>query len=234
VSYQERYIRFNIKPGDQVLDIGNGGYPFPYATVLADRFRDESPSRREALVTSNMPFVLADIQNLGFRDKAFDFVYCSHVLEVVEDPLQACAEIMRVGKRGFIETPTLGKDTLFAWAKNLQKWHVVAIDRNLCFFEYSERQLEGIRSTVWRDLIFSKWHSPLQEAFYQNQDVFNVMFPWDEEFTVYVFRLDGTVKLLNAHTNSRSEMFRPNHDRQGSFDQDETSTAKSNCCRLIR
>ena len=205
-SYQERYVKFNIKPGDVVLDIGNGGYPFPYATVLADRFQEKSPSRYEGLVTKNKPFVLTDIHELGFRDKAVDFVYCSHVLEVVENPLQACAEIMRVGKRGFIETPTLGKDTLFAWAKNIQKWHVVAIGQNLCFFEYAERQLEGIGSSVWQEVITSEWHSPLQEAFYQNQDLFNVLFPWDDRFSVFLFRLDGGVEVLNAQTRSSANI----------------------------
>jgi SAM-dependent methyltransferase len=203
VSYQERYVKFDIEPGQRVLDIGNGGYPFPYATVVADRFLEKSPSRYEQLATGNKPFVLADIHDLAFRDQAFDFVYCSHVVEVVENPLRACKEIMRVGKRGYIETPTLGKDALFAWAKNLQKWHVVGIGRNLCFFEYSERQLEGIRSSIWRDLIFSEWHNPLQEVFYNNQDLFNVMFTWVGEFSVFLFRLDGTVEALNAETAVR-------------------------------
>jgi hypothetical protein len=198
LSYQEQYVKFNIQPDERVLDIGNGGYPFPSATVLADRFLEKSPFRYEQLVTGNKPFALTDIHDLAFRDKSFDFIYCSHVLEVVEDPLRACAELMRVGKRGFIETPTLGKDALFAWAKNLQKWHVVAIGRNLCFFEYSERQLDGIRSSVWRDLIRSEWHNPIQAIFYNNQDLFNVMFPWDKEFSVFVFRLDETVETLNA------------------------------------
>jgi hypothetical protein len=43
----------------------------------------------------------------------------------------------------------------------------------------------------------SKWHNPLQEVFYKNQDVFNVMFPWDDAFSVLVFRLDGTITALN-------------------------------------
>jgi SAM-dependent methyltransferase len=197
-SYQEQYVKFNIRAGESVLDIGNGGYPFPYATVLADRFLEKSPFRHERLVTENKPFVLADIHDLAFPDKAFDFIYCSHVLEVVENPLRACKEIMRVGKRGYIETPTLGKDALFAWARNMQKWHVVSIGQNLCFFEYSERQLDGIKSSVWRDLIASEWHNPLQEIFYNNQDLFNVMFAWDNQFSVFVFRLDGSVEALNA------------------------------------
>lgn len=196
-SYQKRYLNFNIRPGERVLDIGNGGYPFPYATVVADRFLEKSPFRHERLVTGNKPFVLADIHDLGFRDKSFDFIYCSHVLEVIDSPLRACKEIMRVGKRGYIETPTAGKDMLFAWARDLQKWHVVAIGRNLCFFEYSERELDGIRSSAWRDLIFSKWHNPLQEIFSENQDLFNVMFAWKSQFSVFVFKLNGSVETLN-------------------------------------
>ena len=103
-----------------------------------------------------------------------------------------------MGKRGYIETPTLGKDALFAWARNLQKWHVLAIGSRLCFFEYTERQLDGINSKVWRQLIMGKKYHPLQEAFWNNQDIFNVMFPWDERFSVVVFYLDGSMKTLNA------------------------------------
>jgi SAM-dependent methyltransferase len=197
-EYQQRYVQFDIQPSDQVLDIGSGGDPFPYATVLTDRFLEESPYRRESLVKAGKPFLLSDIDALPFHDKSFDFVFCAHVLEVLEDPLKACAEIMRVGKRGFIETPTAGKDMLFAWARNLQKWHVVDIGSNLCFFEYSERQLDGIGSPIWRNRIFSKAYDPLQKVFYENQDVFNVMFTWQEQFSVFVFRLDGTVSALNA------------------------------------
>jgi hypothetical protein len=54
-------------------------------------------------------------------------VHCSQVLECVKDSLAACREIMRVGKRGYIETPTLGKDTLFAWARGLRMWPMCCI-----------------------------------------------------------------------------------------------------------
>ena len=40
--------------------------------------------------------------------------------------------------------------------------------------------------------------NPLQQAFYSNQDVFNIMFTWDDRFRVFVFKLDGTVQTLNG------------------------------------
>jgi SAM-dependent methyltransferase len=196
-SYQTQYIDFDTKPTDRVLDIGSGGDPFPLATILVDRFLEPSRHRYEKLVTKGKPIVIADIDSLPFRDKCFDFVYCSHLLEHVDTPIRACKEIMRVGKRGYIETPTFGKDALFAWAKNMHKWHVVSISNILCFFEYSPRQLEGIRSSAWRDIIFNKWYHPLQEAFYNNQDMFNTMLLWENKFSVFVFRLDGSVETLN-------------------------------------
>lgn len=193
-------MRFDIKAGERVLDVGNGGDPFPYATVLADRFIEMNYARHVPLVTNRKPLVLADVHRLPFRDASFDFVCCSHVLQLVEDPLKACQELMRVAGRGFIETPTAGKDILFAWAKGEQIWHVVAIGGTLCFFEYSERELEGVRSTIWRDLVFSRRQNPIQDVFYKNPDVFNVMFSWRGSFPVFVFRLDGTCQTLNART----------------------------------
>jgi SAM-dependent methyltransferase len=202
-DYQRQCVDFDLRPGDRVLDVGNGGDPFPYATVLVDRYLDLNRTRHEPLERAGKTFVLADIHDLPFADKSFDYVSCAHVLEVVDDPLAACRELMRVGRRGFIETPTAGKDVLFAWARGEQKWHVVSIGTTLCFFEYSERQLDGIRSSVWRDLIFSPRRNAIQDVFYNNLDVFNVLFTWTDRFSVFVFRLDGGVEMLHAHGLAR-------------------------------
>src|SRR5215471_1898984 len=67
-DYQKRHVKFDIQPSDQGLDIGNGGDPFPYATVLTDRFLEKSPCRSESLVRNNKPFLLSDIHELPFRD----------------------------------------------------------------------------------------------------------------------------------------------------------------------
>jgi SAM-dependent methyltransferase len=192
-SYQSAHVKFSIRPKDKVLDIGSGAYPFPYATVLVERFIGKTEHRHDKLVTNGKPLAIANISALPFRDKHFDFVYCSHVLEHVEEPIRACAEIMRVGRRGYIETPTLAKDMLFAWAEGMHKWQVAAIANILVFFEYSKRQLQGIRSSAWKDIVLDRFYHPLQAAFYENQDIFNTMLCWEGDFRVVVFRLDGSV-----------------------------------------
>jgi SAM-dependent methyltransferase len=197
-QYQERHVTFDIGPTDRVLDIGSGGDPFPFATFLVDRYVETTEHRYGSIVHDGKPLVSADIHALPFPDKSFDFVYCAHILEHVDDPIKACAEIMRIGRRGYLETPTISEDILFAWARGRHKWHVVGINRALCFFEYSERQLSGIGSTAWEDVIMDKRFHPLQQAYFENRDIFDVMFPWKESFTVYVFHLDGHVESLNA------------------------------------
>ncbi len=197
-DYQQRYVDFDIDPEERVLDIGSGGDPFPYANYLVDRFLDPTPHRHGSIEQNNKPLISADIHQLPFRDKSFDFVYCAHILEHVDDPVKACAEIMRVGKRGYLETPTISEDIMFAWAKERHKWHVVGINLTLCFFEYSPRQLEGIGSSVWENLIMDRRYHPLQEAYFANRDLFDVMFPWVDTFTVYVFHLSGRIESLNA------------------------------------
>ncbi len=193
-AYQSRLIDFDIPAEARVLDIGSGSDPFPHATVLVDRFPEATCHRTTAWVTQGKPIYQADVQQLPFADKVFDFVSCVHVLEHVDDPLRACLEIQRVGKRGYIETPAMMKDALFSWARDMHKWHVVGIADTLCFFEYTDRQLDGVRSTAVRHMIYGQYHHPLQEVFHHNPDLFNTMFPWRERFRVMVFRLDGSIR----------------------------------------
>ncbi|MEA2061125.1 MAG: class I SAM-dependent methyltransferase [Thermodesulfobacteriota bacterium] len=93
----------------RILDAGSGGSPFKYADVIVDR--DFSPGNRHRDGIDGLRHktghacVQADIQSLPFKDNAFDFVVCMHVLEHVACPDRACEELMRVARAGYIETP---------------------------------------------------------------------------------------------------------------------------------
>jgi SAM-dependent methyltransferase len=49
--------------------------------------------------------VLGLCEELPFKDKSFDFVIASHVLEHTDNPEKFLTELMRVGRAGYIETP---------------------------------------------------------------------------------------------------------------------------------
>lgn len=189
-SYQSRLLAFDIPPSSVVLDVGSGHYPFRPATILADRHMRESPDRTESLIVDDRPFVVLDMKDLPFQDKTVDFIYCSHVLEHLDDPVRACQEMQRVAHRGYIETPNYASDLLFDWADRVNhKWHAVSIGNRLVFCEYSQRQKRGVGSSAWYDLIRGKAYHPVQDLYYNNLELFNVMFLWDHEFECIAYRL---------------------------------------------
>lgn len=92
-----------------ILDAGSGHNPLSQANVLCDRFVGPTRHRgRYAKMSAirNRPFVCCDIQYLPFRSTSFSFVYCSHVLEHVDDPKLALTELKRVGKHGIALFPS--------------------------------------------------------------------------------------------------------------------------------
>jgi SAM-dependent methyltransferase len=93
-----------LKPA---LDVGCGAFPIPGADFICDYKNLEidssySPEFRTRLKNRA---VRCDVQNLPFRDKVFELVHCSNVLEHVDNPRQAFKELLRVGNHGYFECP---------------------------------------------------------------------------------------------------------------------------------
>jgi SAM-dependent methyltransferase len=92
---------------DFVLDVGSGGFPHSTADVLVDRFLDDFEHHRgDKELIRDRPMVCADIAQLPFADKTFDYVICNQVVEHLEDPAVALDELSRVGRRGFLSVPS--------------------------------------------------------------------------------------------------------------------------------
>lgn len=87
-----------------VLEVGSGGNPYVRANVLLDAYED-TRERHWAPLVSDRPTVLGFVENLPFRDGAFDFVIASHVLEHSMQPENFLAELQRVARAGYIEVP---------------------------------------------------------------------------------------------------------------------------------
>lgn len=88
-----------IKPDDRVLEVGPGHSPFKRANVAVD-FVD--------VPGLSIPLHKCDLgsEPLPFEDKSFDFVFCRHTLEDMYNPFNLVKEMSRVGKAGYIETPS--------------------------------------------------------------------------------------------------------------------------------
>ncbi len=194
--YQSRFFNFGIKPGDTVIDIGSGNVPFPLATHLADLTLSDDGYGRAGCpfkYLKGKPVYECNIEKMPFADKEFDFVYCSHVLEHVDNPEKACSEIMRVGKRGYIETPRSVKDLFFNIAKvSNHRWEVEFHDNKLTFREYDCREIDGLGCDLLRDMSCTPANDrekAINALIHLKADVMNTMLLWDNYFDYEVKRV---------------------------------------------
>jgi SAM-dependent methyltransferase len=115
-------VEASILPSDRVLDIGAWFVPFARADYVVDLMPFETrgyggpigvgPERFSAAT-----WITHDVSSsapLPFPDKSFDYVICSHTLEDIRDPMHLCAEIQRIGRRGYIEVPSRIAESVMA------------------------------------------------------------------------------------------------------------------------
>ena len=133
----------------KILDVGGGMRPLAAATHVVDYLPYQPPQRvhgsLDEVAFSGETWFQLDItrERLPFEDNYFDFVFCSHTLEDVYNPFLCLEEIQRVGKRGYIETPSPEWEmTKGIQMKNIcgaqhHKWLVSFENDRLTFFEKS-------------------------------------------------------------------------------------------------
>lgn len=121
----------------KVLDVGGGHNPHPRANVVVDKYSEDNTHRCGDIVThKHQTFIEADGESLPFEDNEFDYVICNHVLEHVDDPHQFLGELSRVGKKGYVETPSLLGEYLHP--KESHRWLILEIDNKLVLYDKEE------------------------------------------------------------------------------------------------
>lgn len=124
----------HIRQSDRVLEIGPGNDPDYRAHVLADKFiLDNTHRSADIFIYPHQTLIHADAEHLPFADKEFDYVICKQVLEHAEDPTRFINELMRVGRAGYIETPSLIGEFLFP--KVSHRWVVLDIDDKIVLYD---------------------------------------------------------------------------------------------------
>ena len=99
----------------KILDIGCGYRANKNASVIAD-IQDLSN------FYENKNFIQITEKKLPFKDKEFDFVIASHVIEHVDDFEFFIKELERISSKGYIELPSRLGDNLVFENKNDHIW----------------------------------------------------------------------------------------------------------------
>ena len=107
----------NENPNWKILDIGCGYTAHKNATVICD-VQDLSDYYKDK------NFIKLNDNNLPFKDKEFDFVVASHVIEHVKDVDFFIKELERVSSKGYIELPTILEDNLVFENEKEHLWHM--------------------------------------------------------------------------------------------------------------
>lgn len=107
----------SIGDDDRVLDVGGWAAPINRADWVLDLMPYESrgvlppgsfgPGPERFSAETWVQIDMCDRDPWPFEDGFFDFVFCSQTLEDVRDPIGVCREIARVGKRGYVEVPSM-------------------------------------------------------------------------------------------------------------------------------
>ena len=114
-KYIEKFLSNNSDYN--ILDIGCGYNANKYANVICD-VQDLSNHYQDKR------FVKLNEKKLPFKDKEFDFVVASHVMEHIKDVEFFIKELERVSKKGYIELPTMLEDNLVFENKKDHLWHM--------------------------------------------------------------------------------------------------------------
>ena len=133
----------------KVLDVGCGYRAHPKATVIAD-VQDLSNYYKER------KFIKINEKKFPFKDKEFDFVIASHVIEHVEDFEFFIKELERVSSKGYIELPSRLGDNLVFENKTDHVWWFLYDDVNNKLVASKRNQIIEPFITVSTGKLFEK------------------------------------------------------------------------------
>ena len=136
-------------PKWKILDIGCGYRAHPSASVIAD-VQDLSNYYKEK------KFIKINEKKLPFKDKEFDFVIASHVIEHVEDFEFFIKELERISSKGYIELPSRLGDNLVFENKTDHIWWFIYDDINNKLLASKRNQIIEPFITVSTAKLFEK------------------------------------------------------------------------------
>lgn len=167
----------NNNPNWKVLDIGCGYSANKNATTIAD-------VQDLKLFYKNKKFIQVNEKKLPFKDKEFDYVIASHVIEHVKDFEFFLKELERVGSKGYIELPSRLGDNLVFENENDHIWWFIFDDLN--------NQLVAAKKNQLIDPFINVSTSKLLEKVFKESLVIELS--WEDKID---YKIDESIREVN-------------------------------------
>ena len=181
-SILEKNSKWNI------LDIGCGYRAHPKASIIAD-VQDFSNFYKER------KFVQIKEKNLPFKDKEFDFVIASHVIEHVDNFEFFIKELERISSKGYIELPSRLGDNLVFENKNDHIWW-------FCYDDVNNNLIASKRNQLIDPFITVSTAKLFEEIF---RESLIIELAWEEKID---YKIDNLIRHEHVERISFFKLFR--------------------------
>ena len=186
IKHINKVIKEN--PKWKILGIGCGYRAHPDSTVIAD-VQDLSNYYKEK------KFIKINEKKLPFKNKEFDFVIASHVIEHVEDFEFFINELERISSKGYIELPSRLGDNLVFENKTDHIWWFIYDDTNNKLLASKRNQIIEPFVTVSTAKIFEKIF----------RESLVIELAWEEKID---YEIDNSIQENNAEKISFLKIFK--------------------------
>lgn len=113
-------------PSDWIVaDVGPGTYPFRRANIFIDYDQYTLSKALEAVPNAKAMCTELEDGLADIPDKYFDYIWCSHLFEHLDNPMKCARVLSRVGKRGTLVIPGAIKEGLFNFEERQHKWLIL-------------------------------------------------------------------------------------------------------------
>jgi len=159
----------HIKQSDNVLHISFEDEPFERSNVLCGQF-----NKRQI---GNKPFkqLERDVTILPFKDKQFDVIYCSHLLQFVDHPVEIFEEIRRISRACYVKEYSEFAEILFGWPNH--QWVISIEGDNVVISRKNPgryHKFGPLFHTLYQD------DASVHEAFKKHDSILKIAFDWYE------------------------------------------------------